>query len=96
MSDKKTSRIVIGITDGEIDRAEESRIITLAAAVLAAMAALGNGDDLIANQALLLASDAFVRMGEDAKGTLKAISEEMIDCARTGKKFIAFARFKGS
>src|SRR5262249_20039108 len=87
-------RIVIGISDTEFDRAAEGKIIHLAAASVAAMAAIGNDEPHIAVEILQMAAVAFLGMGAADQARLNMIAEEFVDCAKKGKQFVALARFK--
>jgi len=87
------ARIVVGLLEGGIDRAEEARVITLAAAAVAVMAVIGNGDTHLVSPALRSVVSSFQGLGEDARNKLSVMVEELIQCARDGKPFVGLARF---
>jgi len=87
------TRIVLGVLGAEFDRAEEARIISLAAAAVAAMAVLGNNDLHLLEPVLRAVAPNYGSMSEEARKTLGPMVEEIIACARARKPFVGIAGF---
>ena len=89
------TRIVMGIVENALERDQESRVITIAAAAIAAIAAVGNSDPSTLERVLSNALRTLEGMSPEARATLHVIADEQIAAARSGKHFIALAQFKG-
>lgn len=86
--------ITVGLLPTQFEPADAGPVITLAAAVVAAMAAFGNEDPDTVSKILHAANQTMRRMRPEARDSILSAASEMIDAAQKGKHFMVAGGFK--
>ena len=94
MTDEPT-RIVAGVLPTQFAPSDAPAVIGLAAAAMAMVAAVGNGDREVFHQVLKAAAETYQRMRPEARDNVRAAADELVDCVRQGKTLLVMGGFRG-
>ena len=75
--------------DLELEADQVTDVTLLAAAAVACMAAIGNGDATAVDGILRSVVVNYERLSPDARGAVQTVADELVDCALTGKTLVA-------
>lgn len=84
----------VGVADLEFTERDLTSMATLAGAALACMAAIGNGDPAMVEQALRAVIVEQERLSTQGRRNLEMLADEVLEAGRGGKMFMLLGKVR--